>query len=106
MVLLSLEGNESVTHIFPSATLYPGTSCKGSRCEYSDRYLRKEFLHLCGDRRVAVYDFFATTIMGGDDPTDGGECCLGVRHDTLDERMGEQTTKDGREEFNSHIYSP
>lgn len=68
-VLLSLDGKESVTHIFPRATLNCGKPCQGSMGERSRRALS---FNLYGHRGVTANDFFTTCIMGSDNPTDGG----------------------------------
>lgn len=57
-----------------------------SHSEHFGEYFRERFLHLRGHRGVTAYDFFTAAVVSGDDPTDGGECRLELRHGTMNER--------------------
>jgi hypothetical protein len=59
-------------------------SVRASCGERLGKYFRGNFPNLCEQGGVTAYDFFATAVMGSDDPTDGGECRLELRHGNLD----------------------
>ena len=83
-------------------------SVRASCDERLGKYFRGKFPNLCEQGGVTADDFFATAVMGSDDPTDGGECRLELRHGNLDksEEFGGRTRKGWRDESNLLIYSP